>query len=134
MFQELEARGSARRSIPELAKWGLLGVKVVTPCGEISWERKLLMIDVVDRCYQFLSELLDRRCAAAIIERLKLRDPLPRWNDDGWALVATRGSHRQYRHPTKPGRVTIAGKPSDDLAPGTLNSILKQAGLKETKS
>jgi predicted RNA binding protein YcfA (HicA-like mRNA interferase family) len=51
--------------------------------------------------------------------------------DDGWRLVATRGSHRQYKHPEKPGRVTVHGKPSDDLAPGTLNSILKQAGLKE---
>jgi predicted RNA binding protein YcfA (HicA-like mRNA interferase family) len=50
---------------------------------------------------------------------------------DGWRLVATRGSHRQYRHPDKPGRVTVAGKPSDELAPGTLNSVLKQAGLKE---
>ena len=53
--------------------------------------------------------------------------------DDGWILVATRGSHRQFKHSTKPGRVTIAGKPSDDLAPGTLNSILKQAGLKERR-
>jgi predicted RNA binding protein YcfA (HicA-like mRNA interferase family) len=51
--------------------------------------------------------------------------------EDGWYLVATRGSHRQYKHPTKPGRVTIAGNPSHDLAPGTLNSILKQAKLKE---
>ena len=52
-------------------------------------------------------------------------------NDDGWYLVATRGSHRQFKHLTKPGRVTVPGKPSDDLAPGTLNSILKQAGLKK---
>jgi len=51
--------------------------------------------------------------------------------DDGWFLVATRGSHRQLKHPLKPGRITVAGKPSDDLAPGTLNSILKQAGLKK---
>lgn len=50
---------------------------------------------------------------------------------DGWYLVATKGSHRQFKHATKPGRVTIAGKRSDDLAPGTLNSVLKQAGLKE---
>ena len=49
---------------------------------------------------------------------------------DGWRLVAVRGSHRQYKHPVKPGRVTIAGKLSDDLAPGTLNSILKQSKLK----
>jgi predicted RNA binding protein YcfA (HicA-like mRNA interferase family) len=53
--------------------------------------------------------------------------------EDDWYLVATRGSHRQFKHPTKPGRVTIAGKPSEDLAPGTLNSILKQAGLKEQR-
>jgi predicted RNA binding protein YcfA (HicA-like mRNA interferase family) len=49
---------------------------------------------------------------------------------DSWFLVATKGSHRQYKHPSKPGRVTVPGKPSDDLAPGTQNSILKQAGLK----
>lgn len=50
--------------------------------------------------------------------------------DDGWYLARTRGSHRQYRHPLKPGIVTVAGKPGDDLAPGTLQSVLKQAGLK----
>jgi len=49
---------------------------------------------------------------------------------DGWRLVATRGSHRQFKHTSKPGRVTVPGKPSDELAPGTLNSIQKQAGLK----
>jgi predicted RNA binding protein YcfA (HicA-like mRNA interferase family) len=48
---------------------------------------------------------------------------------DGWMLVTQRGSHRQYKHPTKPGRVTVAGKPSHELAPGTLKSIMKQAGL-----
>lgn len=46
-------------------------------------------------------------------------------------MVATKGSHRQYKHDTKAGRVTVAGKFSDEIAPGTLNSILKQAGLKE---
>jgi predicted RNA binding protein YcfA (HicA-like mRNA interferase family) len=51
--------------------------------------------------------------------------------DDGWYFVRTRGSHRQYKHPTKIGLVTLPGKPGDDLAPGTLNSILKQAGLKK---
>lgn len=50
---------------------------------------------------------------------------------DGWFHVATRGSHRQFKHPGKPGRVTVAGKPDDDLAPGTLNSILKQSGLRK---
>jgi predicted RNA binding protein YcfA (HicA-like mRNA interferase family) len=53
--------------------------------------------------------------------------------EDGWFLIATRGSHRQYKHPTKAGRMTVAGKLSDDLAPGTLNSILKQADLKEKR-
>ncbi|MGH8454458.1 MAG: type II toxin-antitoxin system HicA family toxin [Nevskiales bacterium] len=62
---------------------------------------------------------------------MKVKDVLYKLKDDGWYLVAMRGSHRQFRHPTKSGRVTVAGKPSDDLAPGTLNSILKQAGLRK---
>jgi len=61
---------------------------------------------------------------------MKVRDALKMIEEDGWYLVVTRGSHRQYKHPTKPGRVTVAGAPADDLAPGTLNSILKQARLK----
>jgi predicted RNA binding protein YcfA (HicA-like mRNA interferase family) len=61
---------------------------------------------------------------------MKIRDVLERLQDDGWYLVSTEGSHRQLKHPTKPGRVTVAGKPGDELAPGTLNSIYKQAGLK----
>ena len=64
---------------------------------------------------------------------MKVREAIRLIEDDGWFLVATRGSHRQYKHATKPGRVTVAGKPSDDLAPGTRNSILKQAGLKEQR-
>ncbi|HUA51410.1 MAG TPA: type II toxin-antitoxin system HicA family toxin [Candidatus Sulfotelmatobacter sp.] len=62
---------------------------------------------------------------------MKVREVIRLLERDGWLLVATKGSHRQYKHPTKLGRVTLAGKPSDDLAPGTLNSVLKQAGLKE---
>jgi len=64
---------------------------------------------------------------------VKVREILRQLEADGWYLVATRGSHRQYKHPQKAGRVTVAGKPSDDLAPGTLNSIRKQARLKEKK-
>ena len=56
---------------------------------------------------------------------MKVREAIKLIEKDGWALVATRGSHRQYKHTLKPGRVTIAGKAGDDLAPGTLNSILK---------
>jgi len=62
---------------------------------------------------------------------MKINDILIMLKNDGWFLVTTRGSHRQFKHPTKSGRVTVSGKPSDDLAPGTLNSILKQAKLKD---
>ncbi|OHB48330.1 MAG: addiction module toxin, HicA family [Planctomycetes bacterium GWF2_39_10] len=64
---------------------------------------------------------------------MKVRDIIKLIEADGWCWVATKGSHRQYKHPSKSGRVTIAGHPNDDLAPGTLNSILKQAKLKEVK-
>lgn len=64
---------------------------------------------------------------------MKVRDAIKLIEKDGWYLVATKGSHRQYKHQYKLGRVTIAGHPVDDLAPGTMNSILKQAGLKEVK-
>ena len=60
----------------------------------------------------------------------KVGDAIRLVERDGWVLVRTTGSHRQYKHPTKPGTVTIAGRESKDLAPGTWNSILKQAGLK----
>ena len=61
---------------------------------------------------------------------MKVSELLRLLDDDGWYLVATRGSHRQFKHPAKPGRVTLPGRPSADLAPDTLNSILKQAGLR----
>jgi predicted RNA binding protein YcfA (HicA-like mRNA interferase family) len=61
---------------------------------------------------------------------MKIRDIIRLLEQDGWYLKATKGSHRQYKHPTKSGRVTLPGHPGDDLAPGTLNSVLKQAGLK----
>ena len=64
---------------------------------------------------------------------MKIRDIIKLLESDGWYLIATKGSHRQYKHPIKLGRVTIAGHPGDDLAPGTLNSILKQAKLEEEK-
>lgn len=61
---------------------------------------------------------------------LKVRDMIRKLEEDGWILDRTRGSHRQFKHPTKPGIATVAGKPGDDLARGTEHSILKQAGLK----
>jgi predicted RNA binding protein YcfA (HicA-like mRNA interferase family) len=60
---------------------------------------------------------------------LKVRDVIKRIEADGWHLIATRGSHRQYKHPTKKGRVTVAGKLSDDMAAGTLKSVWLQAQI-----
>jgi predicted RNA binding protein YcfA (HicA-like mRNA interferase family) len=60
---------------------------------------------------------------------VKIRDVIKALEQAGWVLVATRGSHRQFRHPLRPGRVTVAGRPSDDLAPGTLKSIARQSGM-----
>lgn len=61
---------------------------------------------------------------------MKVRNVIRSLRADGWDLAHTRGSHQQYKHPIKPGLVTVPGTGGDDLAPGTLNSILKQAGLK----
>ncbi len=64
---------------------------------------------------------------------MKIREAIRLIERDGWYLLATKGSHRQFKHPSKKGRVTIAGNLGDELAKGTLNSIMKQAGLKEEK-
>lgn len=60
---------------------------------------------------------------------MKVREVIGILEADGWYLVRTRGSHRQFKHPTKTSKVTVPGKPSDELAPGTLNNIWKQAQL-----
>jgi predicted RNA binding protein YcfA (HicA-like mRNA interferase family) len=60
---------------------------------------------------------------------MKVRKVIKLIEDDGWVLTRTRGSHRQYKHPTKPGLVTVPGKLGRDLPFGLLQSILKQAGL-----
>lgn len=62
---------------------------------------------------------------------MKVREVLRLLAEDGWEVVTTRGSHRQLKHPTKPGRVTVAGKGSDDLHPKTAATILRQAGLRQ---
>ena len=60
---------------------------------------------------------------------MTVREVLRRLHLDGWFFVGRRGSHRQLKHPTKPGRVTVSGKLRDDVPPGTLGSISKQSGL-----
>jgi predicted RNA binding protein YcfA (HicA-like mRNA interferase family) len=61
----------------------------------------------------------------------KVKELITLLENDGWLCVRQKGSHRQYHHASKPGTVTVAGKPSIEVPPGTLNSILKQAGLKK---
>ena len=62
---------------------------------------------------------------------VKVRDAIRMIEAFGWRHVRTKGSHRQFEHHTRPGRVTVPGHLNDELAPGTYNSILKQAGLKQ---
>ncbi|MBX3281895.1 MAG: type II toxin-antitoxin system HicA family toxin [Acidobacteria bacterium] len=62
---------------------------------------------------------------------MKVKDVIKLIERDGWVMVRTRGSHRQFHHSTKAGTVTIAGKESIDMPVGTLNNVLKQAGLKK---
>ncbi len=62
---------------------------------------------------------------------MKVRDVIRRLNEDGWVQVSQKGSHRQFKHPSKRGKVTVPGKPSDDLPECTYRSILRQAGLED---
>jgi predicted RNA binding protein YcfA (HicA-like mRNA interferase family) len=64
---------------------------------------------------------------------MKVRDVIKLIEEDGWYLIKMEGDHRQYKHPTKRGRVTIAGHPSKEVPPGTLISIFKQAQLARRK-
>jgi predicted RNA binding protein YcfA (HicA-like mRNA interferase family) len=61
---------------------------------------------------------------------MKVKEVIRLLEKNGWYLARTRGSHRQFKHSTKQSTVTVSGKPNIDVPPGTLNSILKQAGLK----
>lgn len=65
---------------------------------------------------------------------MKVRDVIVELESAGWYLHATKGSHRQYKHPTRPGRVTVPGQAGKEVAPGTLASIWKQAGIRPGKS
>ena len=65
---------------------------------------------------------------------MKVREVIRQLEADGWVLIGTEGSHRQFKHPTKPGRVTVSGGLGDDMPKGTLASVKRQAGLKVPKS
>jgi predicted RNA binding protein YcfA (HicA-like mRNA interferase family) len=62
---------------------------------------------------------------------MKVRDVIRRLEQDGWQLVATKGDHRHFRHPHKPGKVTVAGRRNVEVPVGTLASIRKQSGLED---
>ncbi len=64
---------------------------------------------------------------------MKVKEAIELIQKDGWRLARQKGSHRQFTHATKPGRVTIAGGLNEDLAKGTVGSILRQAGLRSGK-
>ena len=64
---------------------------------------------------------------------MKVREVIRLLGADGWRLVVMEGSHRQFKHPRKPGRVTVSGNPGDDMPKGTLASVMRQAGLKGVK-
>ncbi len=64
---------------------------------------------------------------------MKVRDVLKRLRDDGWFVQSTEGDHRQLKHSNKSGKVTVAGHPSDEVPPKTLNRIWEQAGLERQK-
>ena len=66
-----------------------------------------------------------------IIASVKVRDVIKMIEKDGWYHVGTEGDHRQYKHRTKKGRVTISGHPDEDMPKGTLNNVFKQAGLEK---
>ena len=61
---------------------------------------------------------------------MKVREVVRLLQREGWVLVVTRGSHRQFKHPVKPGRVTVSGNLGDDMPKGTFASVRRQAGLK----
>ena len=64
---------------------------------------------------------------------MKVRDVIKKVEEDGWVLVSVKGSHRQYKHPTKKGKVTVPGNLGEDMPIGTYRNIIKQAQLEERK-
>lgn len=86
----------------------------------------------VGECLNMWRESHTRLTPAGVVtkgDKMKVREIMSIIEQDGWYLVATRGDHRQYKHTTKKGRVTVPGKVNSDVAPGTLASIYKQAKI-----
>ncbi|WP_417730395.1 type II toxin-antitoxin system HicA family toxin [Rosistilla oblonga] len=104
---------------------GLLPARVcILPTRLLTFCIPACVFDRLSQIYHPLGKLIPR-CSMTVREVVHIIE------GDGWVMVAQKGSHRQFKHPTKTGRVTVAGHPKEDIAPGTLNSILRQAGLKD---
>ena len=138
---------------PAYAGLGVLVPCVVLPAMQVGYFLALLRgRDPARRLLLFTPRVAPRLCLADMAKtrkvaalrtlddpqafghtevRVKVRDVIAALEGDGWQLVRTRGSHRQFRHSSKPGTVTVAGKPSVDVPVGTLASIWKQAGIKK---
>ena len=96
--------------------------------------RDLGEVELQHRATELTDELFHlrlRRASSQLPNPMKVREILLRLRKDGWTVIRQRGSHKQLKHLVKRGRVTVPGRDSDDLAPGTVNSILKQAGLRK---
>lgn len=78
--------------------------------------------------FMYTIEVIERSHSKFRGGHLKVRDVLKRLNSEGWFQVRMEGSHRQFEHPTKSGKVTVAGHPNEDIAKGTFAKIRKQAG------
>ena len=90
--------------------------------------------DVATYCLICLVCGIDRADSAAQAPAMKVRELLRLLEGDGWHLVRTRGSHRQFRHSTKPGTVTVSGNAGVDVPRGTLRAILKQARIQPLRN
>lgn len=103
-----------------------LQIEEVSPAG-VPMERLFLQArQAANRADSHVANVV----AANHCEYMKVKSVLRILKDDGWVIERTRGSHRQLKHPARRGTVTVSGRPGIDVPPGTLNSILKQAGLK----
>ena len=78
----------------------------------------------------FIQGSRPKNCFVQHPQAMKVRQIISIIERDGWHRVAAKAGHRQYKHPLKKGRVTISGQTNDDVHPKTLNSVLRQAGLK----
>jgi predicted RNA binding protein YcfA (HicA-like mRNA interferase family) len=118
---------------PDVLRIIAQAVTRIVNAGKLPWVTKAAAVpgDGQKRAAPERHRVMRPEPGGDILWPVKVRDLISKIEADGWFEVRTKGSHRQFRHPTKPGTVTVAGKPGVEVPPGTLNSALKQAGLKK---